>query len=277
MKKIILLMIIFSFFTTTSFCITEAEIRKSLNNATTDELRGYYRKGQLALKNNPQPEGKLSKKSNIAGRELKDAIDIKTGEIALDILNKRFSQVNSKPIYLRAYKDGVITQSQFYKICTIYDEYSGMEAEIRSSDFIEGEGKEGAMRIWVELKIDEVKQAEQARVAMAGYPADYVLSNSDCEKIIDKYIYIWNTQGAEAGEKYASSFTAEQQKKLNERFLKRQQAQAMGSAIARGLAAAANAFNQNAQQMQQQSQPQEKYYIKDQYGMPKGSIEKRNF
>lgn len=63
----------------------------------------------------------------------------------------------------------MLTQPQFYKIIIIYDECSGIEASIRADDFIEAEGKKEAFRIWAELKLDEIKRAEQATTNSAAY------------------------------------------------------------------------------------------------------------
>lgn len=131
MKRMILLIIVFSFMATISFCETEADIKRYLNSATNEELLAIYNRGKEILDRNPSLRSKRSKKEdirNLTDQELDDLIDIKKAEMAGQIYNKRLAQQNMTQGVLKALGDlgdnliqrGAQSQKEKY---TIKDEY----------------------------------------------------------------------------------------------------------------------------------------------------------
>lgn len=195
-------------------------------------------------------------------------------------------QPSAKEVYLDAYKDGIITQSQCYNIIKIYNDYPVEKANLEAANFITKEGKEEAVGVWFELKMAEFKKAKQARVNSSDYNVDSAqqkqkpreteadikkyLNNASNDELMavyyrGKYLVDSNPllfQKMQSGVDISSLTEQEiydaieiaKAEMAREIYNRRVAKSNMFNALGRGLATAGNIFLQNAQQMQQQSQ-----------------------
>ena len=71
--------------------------------------------------------------------------------------NTMSGQDTCKQIYLRAYQDGVLTQSQTARCCEFFDKYPLQEAMNKSTDLIKAEGKWDAWYVWGQSQMQTAK------------------------------------------------------------------------------------------------------------------------
>lgn len=91
-------------------------------------------------------------------------------------------------------------------------------------------------------------------------------SRKDYANMLKTYQHICDTQGREAGQKYFGTLTHEELEGCIEYAKAKQGSQATMNVIGNVLGAAANVFNQNAQQAAQQTQPRENIVLKTNMG-----------
>ena len=146
-KKMTLSIVLFTVLFTTALGSAE----QATNNKPQDPIEELYNSGRISK------EQYIKMKQNTAELEQRD----KNRQDKDDGIASQ-SEINFwKSQYLSAYKDNIITKSQFVRMCRFHDEYSTDRAMLKSSELLEAEGNFDAFNEWAKIKGPEMQAKQQ--------------------------------------------------------------------------------------------------------------------